>query len=287
MYRLTEAIIRDIKKLFETTTGGDIAYLPSQVGSIAPILQGLSRLKKTWKLNFIENLDDSKIVNFEDMLKVKVQNSDFTHFVENVLHLKALPMDSTVTLTQYLKEAFDEDINQSYIELKEKLLNMISVEPFLTADLNFEDWKTKFGVKGYSSPRDILIRFETFKRDIEILMEKLREGIVDDKGELDILINTIKSRGSLNKFPIFKDTKYLLGSIVNSEYKGISLIYSVTVSPGYVIQESVTIVNADDLISEVGAYRGMKVQGNQIFPVGGVFSQRFFNFLRDNIIDRI
>jgi hypothetical protein len=287
MYRLTEGIIRDMKKLFEGTQGSNIAYLPSQLGMIAPPMQALSRIKKTWHLTFLESKGNSRIVNFEDMLKVEVKNEDFVHFLENVLHLTTLPMDSNVNLTQYLKEAFEEDIENSYKELKEKLLDLVSVQPFVSADLNFEGWRNIFGIRGYSSSKDILIKFETFKTDIDRLMLKLREEIQDDKGQLDILINTIGTRGTLNKFPIFKDFKYLIGSIVNSEYYNVNLIYNVTVSMGYSVQESVTVVNDENLIEEIGSYRGIKTVKDSLFPVGGVFTPRFFHYLRDVILDRI
>jgi len=284
MFKLLEGIIKDLKE--QTTIGSDIVYLPSQLGVVTPMLHTLAKMKKQWKITFYESIDH-RIINFEDQLKIKVKNEDFKHFLENVLHLTTLPLDSTVTLTQYLKEALDQNLRESYEELKEKILDMISVQPFVTSDINFEDWKGKFGVRNYFSSKDILLKFETFRINLGMLMSDLVEKIEDDKGTIDLLIETIESRGTLNKFPVFKDYKYLVGSIINSSFYDINLIYTTLVGMNYIIQENVQITNDDDLLAEIGGYRGLKTQGNQLIPIGGVFSSRFFSFLRDTIIDRV
>ena len=283
-HKLVNGILRDLN---ETTTGDAISYLPSQVGMISPALKSLLKMKKDWHITFLPTNIDETTVNFEDQLKVNVKKEHLDDFIKNVLKITTpVTSDLVVSLGTYLNEAFEDDLTESYDKLREILLNMVSTQPFVTADINFEDWKSKFGRKSFSSPKEILIKMETFRMDVDRLMEKLKGAIGDDKGEIDIISNTAESRGTLNTYPVFKDYKYLFGSIVQSEFQGVDLIYTVEVDMGYRIQESVQIVNDDDLLNEVGAYQGIKVEGNVMYPVGGVFTQRFFRFLQDNIIDQ-
>jgi len=266
----------------EVTTSADIAFLPSGFVDVKKKLETLARLKKDWNIEILER-DYGYEVNFEDKLKVIVEKGHFPVFCKNVLGCeKYVAPKMTVSLYKYLKEAIDKRIIDVYEELKEKLLSML-VEPSISyLDEDAFEWERVFGVKSYLTPPTVLIRLEKLEGDIEVLIGRIRGRYGNSVGEIEKIIDAIESKKNLS----FEFAgRNLIGTKVQSEYKGVELIFTGEVSFNWKLSENIEIGDIALLDQISGELKGVKTSRNRIYPVGGRFALGFFRELTDLIAE--
>jgi len=262
----------------EVTTSADVVYLPSGFGDIKKRLETLARLKKDWNIEILER-DYGYEVNFEGKLKVVVEREYFPVFCKNVLGCeKYVAPKMTVSLYEYLKESIDRRIIEVYEELREKLLSMLIEPPISYLDEDVFEWERVFGVKSYLTLPTVLIKLEKLEEDIEVLIGRVRNRYGNSVGEIEKIIDAIESRRNLS----FEFAgRNLIGTKIQSEYKGIELLFTGEVNFNWKLSEDIEMGDTDLLDQISGELKGVKVSKNKIYPIGGRFASGFFRELRD------
>lgn len=285
--------LEDPDHIKETTTIDAIAYLPSHVGAVKAAIDGLKQKKKQWNIEVLET-DNGKTVRFEDALEITVPSEHWDHFQSM--------FEGVVNDNEYLSynEELNEKLNEEEVpeetvqelrrNIKPALTQFYNKEEFLAVDKDLNIWKSRFGVDsfltegGRESP---LVVAENKSKGIQKLAGEILREYGHDRGNMEMLLESLNEHSPMNSFDVFKDRTYLYGTRVRSTVDGVELILEATVDNLYVVSETI-FVNDDevlDLLEE--SSDGVKRVGKVIYPKGNHFPPHVFKALEEAVHDSI
>jgi len=270
-----------IEGLEEMTSMANIAYLPSGFVDVKKALKTLSKQKKDWDLEILED-DEEYNLNFEGGLIITVPKEHWEDFNTKF----GSPLESGVLcLGSFLSEALDDDIKKLAVEFKSELNKMLGKEPFKTVKQQIVKWIATFPRHGFDTTDDCPIFYHTTSKCIQLLTDRTLRAYGDDRGYLEVLINAIKENQPLNAFEGFKDDSYLYCGIVKSTYENVRMTYETHVNLAFEVDTSIYIDNID-VVDELEAdVKTIKAVKNMIYPMGNRFEKRFFKRIKDTIED--
>jgi hypothetical protein len=266
------------RKLYEDTTMGDIAYLPSALGVVRSALGGLAKKKRQWNIEVLEVEKGSK-VHFEDALCIYVPKEcweDFAMMFKDPLH------KGVVTLDEYLQEAIDAELADRRKEIEPQITRVFEEDTFRTLDKSVQMWRARFGINN-NKTSDVVVAVENKRRDVRKLVGELFRNYGNDLGNLDLLIKAFRNHQPLNAFAVFKNYDYLYGTRMYSSYEGVQMVFEGTVDMSYSLGESIAIIDGDEILDELEDYGGVRVVRNLLYPVRKTFDPDFFGYLAEVI----
>lgn len=276
----------------ELTTSANIAYLPSNLDTtIEPMLYTLSRLKKKWKIQIIDDKPKNEyVVRFEDRLNISVPKNLWEDFTAKVLKRNpayGVPADMELDLSYKLQEAIADDVDTAMEELETSMRLMTHKLPFVNLNRSVVAWINSFGKVAYNTAPDILLRWEKMDSDLTRAYADVRNNYRDDRGSIEMIIDAIQHGNPLNVFDVFKKYNYLAGSFIQSRFNGVSLSLESTIDMSFNLSELIRIQNIDvvdqveaDFPMAVGIARGV------IYPRAKYFPIKFYKQLKDIIQDQ-
>lgn len=265
----------------EATVMGDIAYLPSGVGTVKAAVRSLAKLKKKWGLEIIGDSRGRKVM-FEDQLSIYVPHecwADFSSMFDEALD------KGMVDLSKYLAEAMGEELEGLQEELRPALTTLFEEKEFAVADKVTELWTARFGVQSYLEA-DCLVRIETKRKGIQRLVSNVQRVYGRDPGHLELLLEALATKEPLNTFEGFKQRDFLYGTRIVSEHETCQLVFETTIDMAYLLTMSVT-VDDEDVAAELEYMNDVKVVRNVIYPTQQYFTSSFFAALDDVLEDAI
>lgn len=261
------------------TTEGDIAYLPGGGSTIKAAIQSLSKVKDDWDMQILEH-PKKKRVSFEKQLNISVLNNYWSDFTKDVFGKDI--QSGMISLNKFLKESVEDDLLNLKSEAKVKLFSLFQKKIFKRIEGSVVTWTRVFGIKELIK-QDCAIRVLSKKKDIKKFVDQFLEKYGEDKGMLEMFIDTIDEGGSINKFMSSLSLENLYGQRITSEYSGISLIFCSYVDFMYEIKQYI-YVNREEVLDEVQAdFKDVSIEGKTIYPKGGCFNMSFFSKLKDII----
>jgi hypothetical protein len=280
-----------IQKMNEETTMSDIIYLPSSLGAVKTAFKSLAKEKPDWNIEILEN-EDGKIVNFENKLRILVSSKDWSAFGKFMGELNT----SSVSLKNFLK--IDEAKNNLFNlrnELKTELNRYFELKLFLITHKLYSYISSNFGISKYFE-RNILIPCFDKKKAIKKLYGDFIRRYGDDKGMLEVIIDSIKHNESLARFEIkTEDNKvfalssnydFLYGFRVLSRLYKFSMIFEFTVDFSLFVQQSISIFGEDRLLDFVGDnVAGVSIVRDVIYPKAGIFTTHILSELMKALKD--
>jgi hypothetical protein len=132
----------------------------------------------------------------------------------------------------------------------------------------------------------VAITDEKSSDDIQKLFDLLIKEYGDDRGNLELIIEAIKSKTELNSFAVFRNYEYLFGTRIFSSYEGFDLSFECFIDYMYDLSQSIYVADQDllDAIEE-DITSGIKVANKAIWPVGGQFGPSIFAKIKAVIDD--
>jgi len=288
-YRLVD-YLRNVRKeqknqfLFETTTIGDITYLPSQIGVVKTKILDLAKEKPEWGIKVLEK-GNNKIVQIEDRLQITVSNEYWESFLkiftEQDLNGKTLVLDFI------LQEAAEDDTKDLRRRLKTALVEMFNKQQFRSLDKIISVWIAEFGVTKYKTRgnKGPVVSYERKQKDIQKLYGDLLRVYGNDKGYLEMLLDDIKNTRFLNSYDVFRNYDFLYGTRILSYQDKVSLIFEALVDMTSTSIQSIYINNEEVLDEVEEKLKGVKRVKKVLYPKGIGFSSRFLRSLKDIIED--
>ncbi len=265
----------------EATVMGDIAYLPSGVGTVKAAVKSLAKLKKKWGLEIIGDSRGRKVM-FEDQLSIYVPHecwADFSSMFDSALD------KGTVDLSKYLTEALGEELDELKEEIRPALTTLFEEEEFIVADKVTEYWIARFGVRSYQRA-NCLVRVESKRKGIQRLVSDIQRIYGRDPGHLELLLEALANREPLNAFEGFKKQDFLYGTRIVSEHETCQLVFEATIDMAYLLTMSITI-DDEDVAEELEYMSDVKVVRNVVYPIQQYFTSQFFSRLDDVLEDAI
>ena len=251
---------QDEDRIKETTTIGDISFIPAQVGKVRSEILKLKKKKNRWNLEILES-DECRGVRFENELQINVPNEHWESF----------------------QSIFDTELTEnSYLDLQLQLQDRVQMEEKGVFETRKEELKHKIkeqlNSKGIRSAAKIVNRFlESFdcKEDLTPFMEKIviplnrteqwtedcysqiLEEHEEDLGYLEILLENWDG----------ESRDYLAGGRYLLNYKGIGMILETKVNPDS--EPSCSLKINDDLVADDldEAFVGLPRIGNVFYPI--------------------
>jgi hypothetical protein len=194
-FEVLDNIIYGIReeKVDELTDSSAIAYLPSGFRSVQKALKTLSKMKKDWNVQVIEQ-EGRRIVDLEGQLEIVVDNNDWDDFVERKL-LTDTKLESGIIIS--LLDEGAEDYSETpekiqhdkwqakYQEMSSRRQGMLDVNYGITSASEYADWKMKVG-KFAKAKADVGEAVPDTKAEIQKTLDKYEtedatvEDIVDE-----------------------------------------------------------------------------------------------------------
>lgn len=277
----------ELENVGEQTTMSSISFLPVHLGNTIKAISGLSKKKKKWQIEILED-EDGRIVVFEDELKIHVPHMHWKSFVTifdrditsgDELNLNTILKEEK----RILREQLEKDISDLKGELSNVIDGIITEAPIRKIIEHHSIWYTMFGVKTYKTPNKVLIKSETKTKDLRKLTRRLWDAYGDDKGYLELLIDAVENKQALGSYEVFKEHTFLYGTRIQSRYNGVTLVFEASVDLSFVEAETIYVDDTgvlDELEEDVG---GIKVVKNLVFPVGPMFRPSVFMKLKSII----
>lgn len=265
------------RKQNEDTTMANITYLPSGLGAVKSALRNLAKQKPEWNIEILENEKGHKVV-FEDALSIFVPRqwwNDFSLMFDE--HVET----GTIGLYKHLNEAMRDEIDTLKREIQPALTKMLNEDQFAVLDHAVEQWESRFGIRSYK-PIDALINVERKQNDIQRLDGALKRAYGSDRGNLQILLESIRKQNPLNSFNIFKDKNFLYGTRILSRHDASDMIFEATIDMGYFMGQSIQIIN-EDIVREFENYPNVRVVKNTIYPINKTFDTKILFDLEDEL----
>ena len=265
----------------EATVMGDIAYLPSGVGTVKAAVKSLAKLKKEWGLEIIGDSRGRRVV-FEDQLTIYVPHEcwvDFSSMFDEALD------QGRVDLSKYLAEAMGEELEELQEEIRPALTTLFEEEEFVVADKVTELWIARYGVQSYLKA-NCLVRVESKRKGIQRLVSDVRRVYGRDPGHLELLLEALANKEPLNTFEGFKRQDFLYGTRIVSEHETCQLVFETTIDMAYLLTMSITIDN-EDVAEQLEYIDGVKVVRNVVYPAQQYFTGHFFAQLDEILEDAV
>jgi len=271
-------------KLFETTTMDAISFIPAQLGAVKAKLKTLSKEKKKWGVEVLEN-DDSKELRIENRLRITVPNEHWENF--RSAFSEQLGKDF-LDLDTLLSEAVEDEMKDLRRRLKPALVEMYNGAEFKSLDTTADTWRSWFGTTFFKTKKDkggTVVSYERRSKDIQNLYGKLLRTYGDDKGNLEMLLKDIEEKRPPNAYDVFKYYDFLYGTRIQSSFNNVPLIFEATVDMTFTLSQSVYVGDDSVLDSVEEQTKRVKRVGKVLYPVGGRFNTSLFRMLKEIIED--
>ena len=275
----------DMNEDAAATTMGDIAYLPTHLGAVKAAVNDLRKKKREWNIEVLEN-EDSRLIRFEEDLQITVPNEHWDHFQNELGSL--INEEQEIDERQILEDE-EAEMKSLRKELKKALNEFFSNETFNKVDRNVQAWKNRFGAKEYLTDAggNTLVMVETKQRDIQRLYGNLLRKYGKDRGNLELLIDSLKNDEHVDTFEVFRGASHLYGTRIRSISENHELIFESKVDNLYYISETI-FIRDDELVDEVSeSVIGVKVVGQVVYPLGEMFPPTVFKAIESAIYDII
>jgi len=271
-------------KLFETTTMDAISFIPAHLGVVKARLKKLSKEKKKWGIEVLEN-EDSKELRIENRLRITVPNEYWENFRSTFS--EQLGKDF-LDLDTLLSEAIEDEMKDLRKRLKPALVEMYNGAEFKLLDTTADTWRSWFGAaffKTKKNRRGAAVSYERKGKDIQALYGKLLRAYGNDKGNLEMLLKDIQEKRPLNAYDVFKYYDFLYGTRIQSSFNNVSLIFEAVVDMTFAISQSIYVSDDSVLDSVEEQTKQVKRVEKVLYPTGGRFSSKFFRMLKETIED--
>ena len=282
---------RLVDKINEETSGGmvgpmttsgnpSVAYLPGGFTTMRNYLRSLNPIKKQWKLEVLEDKEKGNYtVKIEDALNIVIPKQHYQHFNENVYDIIN---NKTLDLKAIINEGTEEQVEVA-VERIEDLLNKFKENPrVIQSIVLMNQWVYQFSNSRYSHNHNSLINLNTFDRSVNLLISRLKNIYKSDLGTLEQILNTLEEGQALNAFKPFSSHKSFIGVTILSTYNNVDLVLQMTLDLNMIPNQHVS-VSSKELAAELEAYKSVKVESQEIYPVGQMFPAVFFKTLKQSI----
>lgn len=269
----------------ENTTASDIAYLPGGFLPTAnPILKNLAKLKKSYRIEILHDPIKEKYIFKLEELNIHVPTQHWGAFQKDMKKFGMVRNDGqshSLVFSNLMCEAKEDDVTPT---LHDALVACLASEPCSTVRQNLNLWTTVFGAKGHSAT-SVFIRFgKNAKTDLDARLSELSIVYKGDRGEAELIQDTLENTKSLKYFSVFEDYEYLYGSVIMSTFAGIQMVFTSLIDMNFIPQERIAIkdekvLEAIDGLEGVVSYRG------EVFPRYKHFNPSFFRKLKKEIMD--
>lgn len=276
--KIVDSIHKTIKE--EATTMDNISYLPGGGTTIKAAIHNLTKVKNEWNVEILEEPKKNN-VSFEKQLNISVLKphwNEFTGIFGGKLQSGMISLDS------FIKEAVDNQTDAVRTQSKVKLYKMINKGVFKQNENVVIDWTRVFGIRSCVTPK-VAISVLNRKKDIQDLTKRFFNRLKDDKGSLEMFLDVVENEDSLQQFPLFDSYEYLCGQRIVSKYEGVELIFSGYIDFMYHLNQSIYISNIDVIDELLSDHKGLKSEGNVVYPSSGMFDMKIFRKIKEYIDD--
>lgn len=276
------------KIINETTTAGDIAYLPGGGTTIANAMSVLLKKKKAWGIQIYN--DTLKEEYQMDMEGTKF-NVPYQHFKAFEKEMKAFgrvhqgPRGHEFHFFSHLiKEATGVNTQELANTLESSLVDLLDNTPCKETSIALNFWNTVF--PGRPDERDIHVAVSFFnsEKDLKKLMVDLEYTYEDAIGQWQMANSAIKQKRPLKLLDGFGDYKYLYGQAIKSMYHKTKLVFVSLIDMNLVPYEKIQFVGSEGVLDAIDGFQGVKVSGQEIYPKAKHFPFSVFNRLKQEII---
>jgi hypothetical protein len=179
------------------TTMNMISYLPTQVGVVRSVLSGLGKKKKKWNLEILEG-DTDRTVCFEDALKIVVPNEHWDNFQEifdgQIDSSSCFTLPSFIMDNKSLEDAVDLEGRRVDIHLA--LESALDCPEIRCAQQVYSKWISRFKPDKDLTSEKVMFPLHTLKDGVEKVYQKLVESCSDDRGQLEMLSESLSEPDS-------------------------------------------------------------------------------------------
>ena len=277
-----EELLSVVASINEDTTMANVAFLPSGFGTVKAQLATLSKKKKSWKIEILED-DDGHTVNFEEDLSIRVAHEHWDEFVDvmfdGVEHMNRYYRGELMNIPLFEDREFDI----ASTRLQDAVVDAFDEPPVEEVDDDVLKFKNLFGIRDYGQV-DALIDYHNKEDDLYGMLEKLKSAYRDDSGYLEMIAKAFDDKRPLNTFKVFRAHSLLYGVSVRTNYGKLNIRFEAFVSNSFDITERFIVDDADILDAIESNVANIKVKGQRIYPRGRRFEKSFFLSVKD-IID--
>jgi len=221
MYNILSKMLEQAKRN-EATTMGDVAFLPTQVGTVRAAVKNLKRKKGKWNLEILED-KDGYTVYFENQLKIDVPRQHWDSFqgmfnekIEDrfCLDLDTQLMEKIVISKKKLLESRKAELRKR-IEEELNCPQLKSAEKVIQKYLDFFPLEQNL----FENSTALIHLFPTCLADYT---NQILKECGNDLGSIDLAMESF--------FQGFSDTDPLAGSRYKSSYRKMNLILEAKVN---------------------------------------------------------
>lgn len=272
--KLTEAINQDLQ---EETTSAAISYLPGAFATTKSLVRSLSRIKRKWNVDILEDEDEYRVV-FEDALAVTVPKQYFEDFNKNVVMVTGV---TQVDLKNVINETIMEVNNNAY----KKLYNVLTIDlkqnqKVKNSMILMNQWlKTFPKSRIIDTDEKVAIRLDRFDKDAKVLVGTFKKTYQDDIGKIDSIIDAIENGRSMGSLG---DYVYLVGVKIYSVYEDVHMALELCLNMSMMPVQNI-FIKSEIVISELENYRTVNTLYRKVFPVGQMFEPSIFGNIKDII----
>jgi len=263
-------------RIDEDTTENNIAFLPSQIGTVKSELRKLAQAKKDWKIEVLET-KDGYTVTFEGALAVNVPGNYWKQF--QVL-LAEQDVSKPINFQHLLDEEAEEEqkgLKELHDELRKALRRFYSRREFQEVFQYIDAWKRQWPQSRFIDlPKSVRIQFQKQNKDIIKVEEEIFAAYSDDRGGLEMVIEALTTGRSIEMYDGFKGYDFLYGGRLEEHGLG---VLEVMCDSGLHVQVTVNIQDQElvDKIEEDDP--SVKYVGSVFFPKPGTAIE-FFKKIR-------
>jgi len=279
MYR---DILNQIASINEDTTMSNIAFIPGSLGTIRAQLANLSKKKKKWKIEILEDESQHTLV-FGDDLAITVSNEHWDEFVDTMFDGKENLDRCCDGEFQVLPLTEDREFDIAASKLQDAVTDVFDEPPMEEVDDDVLKFKNLFGIRDYQQV-DALVNYNQKEDDLYALLEKVKSAYKRDPGYLDQITAAFREKQPLGTFNVFRAHDVLYGTSVRANYGRIGMRFEGFVSNSWVITERLVIDDPDIIDAIEDGISDIKVSKRTIYPRGRRFDKSFFLGVK-NIID--
>ena len=284
-------LIDKLKKITEESVGGMVApmtsqgnptvsYLPGGFTSIRNILRSLSKLKKQWNLEILEENDNYK-VKIEDALNINVPKTAYKEFNSKVFNTSKSILD----ISDIINEDKDQAFNDTFKRVKNLLYNINSFVIVRKMLVLMHTWIRLYPKTGILYNNDISLNLKDLRKDADKVLEDIKLLYSDDLGKLEILLDTLYSGKSLVAIAPFLYKSYFVGIELYSVYQGVKLKFILRLDNSWQLFQYIKVY--DSLVEDLKVNKNVKVVKDNILPVSGQFSVKDLTDIKKELDDLI
>lgn len=278
--RLSSHMIR------ETTTSGDIAFVPSQMGVVGPQIRNLLKRKKSWKIKMTEDSVKGEYTMELDGHGIKIHKTNWDAFQNEMKKYGKVERDGEDryfnVFSNLIAEAAGDETAALSQEVRGAIMQVIDDVPCSNTSKALHFFGQLFPTR-YEADNCAII-FNQDAETLDRLMSDIESAYEDDRGAYEMLISALEQKRTLKFNDVINEYKYLFGATASTTYKGVAIRFESFIDMNFVPHEQLTVMGDDELINELDGYEGMKSYGNILYPRSKHIPLNVFNRLKKEIV---